>query len=276
MASKDKEEKGRSMVKVESALEIIAPAEQEAGNKRFEEKVEELLAEEKDLTKKVLYHHWRKGQFAEDLTKNPKKYGAHNLDDLPKRFKVGYSTLTSWHRFYLKYPEENRMKELADGGANWRDINNVLNIASEKQRDDLLKKRITGVISSDQLVEQAAKINRKAKEEEAQERGKPKPKPKAKKAEGDLSDKKAKELLNKVRSANTVLLDSISVMDNFKEAYDDFQKMDESKFKSDIRTSIQDGFKSIGTLHKRLTWVMEYRDRIVAKRKAAAEATRNA
>jgi len=268
-------EEGRELVKKGQDIEVITPAEQEEGDKRFKLKVVELIVEEKDVTKALLYHHWRKGQFVEDLLGSPKKYGNHTIDDLYKPFGIGKSTLGSWHRFYLKYQKEEDMKKLVDSGANWRDVSNVLSVEDEKQRADLLKKRLTCELSSDELAKRVSEINKEAKEEaKAKAKAEKKRKPKAKKVEGELTNKEAKGLLNTIRSANSIVLTATSTMDDFKEAYDEFQKLEESKFKSDIQAALQDSFKNVAILSKKLLFILEHRDKVIAKRKAAAEAAK--
>lgn len=267
MAEKEEGKKGNELAKTEPEVKVLSPAEQEEGNKRFEARITLLLSEEKDVTKAVLYHHWRKGEFVNELMTNPDKFANHTIDDLYQRFNVGKSTLGSWHRFFLKYENKDKMQALVDSGANWRDVHNVLSIADDKQREELLKKRITNTIDSNTLSKQVKKINSANKAPKAR---------KPKKDAESVSKRAAQSALNTVRNSNTVILSAISVMDDFREAYDDFQKMDEGKAKSDIQASLQDNFRNISILNKKLVWILEYREKMIAKKKAAAESAKKA
>jgi hypothetical protein len=260
----EEEKKGSELAKVEPEVKVLSPVEKAEGDKRFEAKITQLLIEEKDVTKAVLYHHWRKGEFITELRSNPEKWGNHTIDDLFTRFNAGKTTINAWQNFYLKYEDKNKLQELADSGATWRDVYNVLTIADDKQREDLLQKRITNTIDSVKLAKQVKKINAAA-------RGK---KPKAKNTRDTVTQRAAQSALNTVRSSNEVLLTAISSMDEFREAYDEFQKMEEGKLKSDIQASLQDNFRNISILNKKLVWILEYRDKLLAKRKAAAEAAK--
>ena len=262
-----KEEKSKELAKAESAIRVLSPAERAEGEKRFREKIETLRAEEKNITKSVLYHHWRKGEFANELKTAPEKYGNQTISELCKAFNVGESTLHSWHLFYIKYDSEKKVAELAERGANWRDVHNVLSLEDEKTREALLEKRVTNALDSDDLLEQVKKINAKTREANKAKRKTPK-----KTVAEKTQVKTAQRVLDTVRSANGILLTMASTMDDFKEAYDEFYKLDEGKIKSDIQAALQDGFKNVAILHKKLTFILEHREKVLAKRKAAAEA----
>jgi hypothetical protein len=264
----EKEEKGKELAKAEPSIKVLSPTEQAEGNKRFKAKVEALLAEEKNITKSVLYHHWRKGEFANELKTIPEKYGNQSIAELSAAFRVGESTLHSWHLFYIKYDNEKKVEELAERGANWRDVHNVLSLEDEKMRDELLEKRVTNELDSDDLLEQVKKINAKNREANKAKRKSAKKKTSSEKAQV----KAAQRVLDTVRAANGILLTMASTMDDFKEAYDEFYRLDEGKIKSDIQAALQDGFKNVAILHKKLTFILEHREKVLAKRKAAAEA----
>jgi ssDNA-specific exonuclease RecJ len=265
----EKEEK-KELAKVEPSIKVLSPAEQAEGDKRFNERVDALIAEEKNLTKSVLYHHWRKGQFANEIKTTPEKYGNHTIADLRDAFKTGESTLHSWHLFYIKYDSEKKVEELADRGANWRDVRGVLTLEDEKTRDELLQKRITNVLDSEDLLEQVKKINAKNREANKAKKKTAKKKTASEKAQA----KAAERVLNTVRQANGILLTMASTMDDFKEAYDEFYLLEEGKTKSDIQAALQDSFKNVSILHKKLAFILEHREKVLAKRKAANEAAK--
>lgn len=267
----EKEEK-KELAKVEPSIKVLSPVEQAEGDKRYKDRIEELRSEEKNITKSVLYHHWRKGQFANEIKMNPEKYGNHTIADLRDDFHVGEQTLHSWHLFYIKYDSEKKVEELAARGANWRDVHGLLSLEDEKTREELLQKRVKNELDSEDLLEQVKKINAKNREANKAKRKAAKKKTPTEKAQA----KAAERVLSTVRQTNGILLTMASTMDDFKEAYDEFYTLEESKLKSDIQAALQDSFKNVAILHKKLTFVLEHREKVLAKRKAAAEAAKKA
>lgn len=263
----EKEEK-KELAKVESSIKVLSPTEQEAGNDRFQKRVDALLAEEKNITKSVLYHHWRKGEFANEIKMTPDKYGNRTIADLKDAFHVGESTLHAWHLFYVKYDSAKKVEELASRGANWRDVHGVLSLEDEKMREELLEKRVTNVLDSETLLEQVKKINARNREVNKAKRKTAKKKTSSEKAQ----TKAAERVLSTVLAANGILLTLASAMDDFKEAYDEFYLLGEGKVKSDVQAALQDSFRNIAILSKKLLFILEHREKVLAKRKAAAEA----
>jgi hypothetical protein len=243
-----------------NAVELqLSEKEQAEGQERYKQRVEEIKANEIKAMETVLLHHWKRGQFAEELLQQPKTYGCRTVENLAKDLNVHPSSIWYNHRFFLLYPDPKRVKtDLADRGVSSRDVNTLLSLKDPKVRDKLLEKRVAGQIKSDELRDEVKRLNRKAKAA-AQKSGK------------KVDRRGGLRPITVVKSTTSLCADLVAKMDDFKTAYDDWQKMDEGDIKSDTATALREAFKIFGSVGKKVEWIIKYRQKIVEKKKKAGK-----
>lgn len=249
--------------KKEPDREVLSPEQLKAGEELFKKLAEELQQAEMEMARNLLQLYWQKGQFVADLYANPARYGNHEVEDLCDLWNTSETTLHRYQAFYLKYPKKPEVIELAKSQIAWRDIATTLTLPDDVARK-LIDERKSSVITSDQLRDKVKKYNTEAKAKRKAEAVKSTSNKRRETKRVDAATEAAK-------SVTSVMQDLMSALDSFKDAYDLFQEVEEGKAKSDLSAVLQEGFKECKTLIKKLTWLQEYREKIVARKRAAAE-----
>ncbi len=226
-----------------NAIVPISEAEMTSGSTRFKTKVEYFKQRRGAVLNDVLSLHWEQGEFLHQLCQDPRHYGNKTVDNFAEELEISKETAWSYQRFFSRYTKE-QMQEAVKQEISWRTISYLLSVQNDTKRLELQTKVASKKISSKDLELEVKKLNKVTK--------------KVKKAAGAKVDGRGGASVKAVfRSAASLAVDLVERLDDFKDKYKEFVKMDEGAAKSQMSAQLRETKKALQSVQKRIEMALE-------------------
>ena len=242
---------------VAAAPAPLTPAELEAGEVNFKNRINELLNQEIALLKSVLMLNWDKGNFCIDMQNDPKRFANHKPADLAKALDVSESSVFKYVDFARSYTK-GKVAEMASLGIPWRAVASLLSVNSPEKRA-VLEAKLTCEdeekrLSSDALQEKVAEINAKERAQ-AKDKG------------AKISNRGGPRPIVTIRTFAGLLKDVLDKQEAFKQAYTEFKKLPADPEQKETRTEIQNAFKTVKQVGEAMIKLDDFRKRLAQSEK---------
>lgn len=225
----------------------ITPVEAAEGDARWEQRVRELVKKENEAHYLSLRVRWERGEFLNELMKNPRRYGNRTAEAFAEAFKIDKSVAYAELKFYTQYNEAS-MQELVDKKTAWRSVFYLLSVDDMPKRQKLLEAVTNGKMKAKELEVAVKKLNqtKRAKKE----------------AKGQPVDKRsgAVNLGQVFRSTVAIGNDYDAKLIEFMAAMKDFAKLEESKKKSELEGHVREAMKGFKAIYKHLEKLVGKKD----------------
>lgn len=232
-------ESATTALAVVTPINAITPTEQKEGDSRWEIRVRELRQMESEAHYKSLRWRWERGQFLNELMKDPRRYGNRTAESFAETFDIDKSLAYRELQFYTQYNEDG-MQQLVARKISWRDVFYLIGVEDMNKREKLIEARVTGKLKSKELEVAVKKINQAKRQK--------------KEAKGEKVDKRsgAVNLGQIFRSTVAIGNDYDAKLAEFTAALKDYAKLEDGKKKTELEGHIREAMRGFKAIAKRL------------------------
>ena len=224
----------------------LTQEEKEQAERRWTEKIQQFAESEKKAWTDMITGYWERGSFLDELTKQPRIYGNHTVEQFAEALQISVSTAYMFQRYYQRTSLEEAKRHAA-AKLPWRAITQTLSIENREEREGLQQKLLNHEISPEELPQAVKSLNKAVKE-------------KAAKAGKKVDNRGGAASGTVFRATTSLCVDLCERLDEFKEAYKTFSKMDEDKKKAELSARVRETFKALQTTQSRVDAILRLKE----------------
>lgn len=193
-------------------------AEREKGNdsqRMYFQQIVHLKKAEDNMFRSILYVHWEKGRFVDEVSKDCRKWGQKTIHNIAKHLGVSVTQAYVWHQMYKRTPQKI-LDAQVKAKLTWSDSTQLMKIKDEADYKRLEKARREKKLSYKELVKEVKKVTRAYRD---------KAKASGKKVDGRGSGKRKVNLDRLFKSVETMAVKFDERLADFSEGYKAFSKL---------------------------------------------------
>lgn len=221
----------------------LTVAEQKAADTRYAEKVVFFRERDQKLLGTVLVSHWEKGKFVSDMLQRTRHWGNATAEQFAKDMSVSPEMVWAYQRLFERYTEE-QIEQLVTQRIAWSNVYYLLSVKDQDKREALQNELASGKITPAVLQDKIKKINVQARTT-ASSRGR------------KADNRGGVTPATVIRSTTSLCVDMVRKLEDFKDAYKEYEKLEDGARKSDIATRLKDARKALKAVRDRVDAVLK-------------------